>query len=50
MIFRAVTKSPKLIIVPGLAKWQNAEHYFFFGRGGGWGAITKILREGEEGV
>jgi hypothetical protein len=45
MIFRAVTKYLKLIIVTGFTKWQNAEHYFF-GKGRGE-ATTKSLKEGE---
>jgi len=41
MIFRAVTKSPKLIVFSGFTKWQ---------KGRGRGAITKTLREGEKTV
>jgi hypothetical protein len=48
MIFGAVTKSPKFIIVTGFTKWQNAEHYFL--EQGGGETTTKTLREGEDAV
>ena len=48
MIFRAITESPKLIVVPGFTKWQNAEHYFFW-KGQSGGVPLKNFEGGRKG-